>query len=527
MPQGSVTWVYASSLSLTVSGAVFYLYLARVLPLNELGAVVVLQAFAFIVSTAAALGLGRGFQHFLSYHRARGEVPVTRTLLRMSYVTSALLYLAALGVLIAVSSELSFLLFHSGHYASTVELLGVFSGLLTVEMILAGVLLGLQRYIAYSGVIILGTIAMYGFPIALFLIWPNVQSIVFGWILGGVVQTVASVVTIQRLTGTVRSSRDRAPVPLGALYRSLFTYSIPVVASLLITTGTYYIDRLILASIVNLPTVGIYNYAILFASASLFVVSPFAAILLSRISALFGRNEPAKIRTLVGTANTLVVLAFVPVALGVAALGPFLLRYIVGPAFVAASLPMAVLLVISAVFVPFTNLVSLATGTRRTSIIMVSSACALFANAALSVALVPHIGMLGAALGNSSMFWAPFLVLYFALRRTGLVQFDLRSISRIWAAAAAMAIVVAVPLTLLNYAPVFVPVFVALGVFAFLALLRLLRALPREATDELHRHLPSWASALRPIICWAAACDHCDHSQKPGQLVSPVSATRR
>jgi len=527
VPRGGVSWVYASTLSVTLGGALFYLYLARVLPLGELGAVVILQAFAFILATGAALGLGRGFQHFLSYHRARGELPVVRTLLGMSYVTTALLSLVAVGVAVSLSGELGFLLFHSRQYTPAVELLSVFSGLLTAEMILAGVLLGIQRYTAYSVVVVLGSVTMYGFPILLFALSPNVQSIVLGWILGGVVQTSASVVMIQRLTLPLRSSRDRSPTPLGARYRSLFTYSAPVLASLLITTGTYYIDRLILASLVNLPTVGVYNYAILFASASLFVVSPFAAILVSRISALFGRGESATIRALVRTSNTLVVLVFVPLALALAALGPFLLRYIVGAAFVGASLPMAVLLVISALFVPFTILVSLATGTRRTSVIMVSSSSALLGNAVLSVALVPHIGMLGAALGNSAMFWAPFIVLYISLRSTGLVEYDVRSISRIWAAASAGAVSVGVPLVLLHYSPILVPVFFALGAGVFLASLRLLRALPSEVTEALNHHLPRWASAARPLICWAGACDRPHDVEGREGPVSPLSVERR
>ncbi len=527
VPRGGVPWVFASTISFTLAGALFYLYLARVVPLGELGAVVILSAVAWILPTVTTLGLGRGFTHFLSYHQARGDAPVTRTFLGMSFVTTALLALAAVGLAVALSSELSELLFHSSHYTSTLQLLGLYSGLLTAGMILSGVLLGLQRYVGYSVVNILGAVGMYTIPIALFALWPNVQSIVFGWILGALLEVVSSVAVIQRVTRVVRSSQDRLTVSPGTLYRGLFAYSIPVLASLLITTGTYYIDRLVLASIANLATVGVYNYAILFASASLFVVAPFTSILTPQISAYFGRGERTQIRNIVRTSNVLVILAFVPMALALAALGPFLLRYIVGAAFVGASAPMALLLVISAVFIPVTNLISLASGIRRTSILMVSSSCALVANAALSVALVPHFGMLGAALGNSAMFWAPCLVLYFVLQDTGLVQFDLRSIARIWAAATAMALTIAAPLIYVHYAPIFVPLVVAVGVVVFLASLRLLRALPREATDELNRHLPHWASALRPLICWAAACNDCHHDEDRDRLVSPVTAERR
>ncbi len=504
VPPGGVPWVYASAIALTLAGALFYLYLARAVPLVELGGVVILQAFAFIVSTAAALGLGRGFQHFLSYYRARADAPVTRTLVGISYLTTFLLSLVAVGITVALAGELSDLLFHSARYVFAIRLLGLFSGLLTAEMVLSGVLLGLQRYVAYSAVNILGSAAMYSIPIVFLLVSPALPSIVYGWILGAAIQTVASVVMIQRLTAPLRTPGPRPAVSLSPLYASLFTYSIPVLASLLITTGSYYIDRLILASIANLPTVGVYNYAILFASASLFVVTPFAAILVPRISALFGRDESRNIRALFRNANTLIVLAFVPLSLGVAALGPLLLRYVVGAAFVGGAFPMAVLLAISAVFVPFSNMVSLATGTRRTTVVMFSSSAALIANAVLSIALVPRFGMLGAALGNSAMFWAPFVVLYYVLRRTDLLDFDLSSIGRIWVSSVAMAVLIGVPMYLLDYSLVAAPIVVALGVLVFVALLRALHALPTVATYELDRHLPTWAAPVRRVIGWVA-----------------------
>ncbi len=526
VPRGGVSWVYASTVALTLAGAVFYLYLARAVPLDELGAIVILQSFAFIVSTAASLGLSRGFQHFLSYHRARGESAHTEAFVRMSYITTVLLFLVAAAIAIGLSGTLSSLLFHSGRYASTIELLSVFSGLLVSGMILSGVLLGLQRYVAYSAVSILGAIALYGTPVVFFLIRPGVESIVLGWIAGAAIQTVATVAMIERATAGSRGSPPAAGFELGSLYSPLFTYSIPILVSVLITTCTYYIDRLILASIANLPSVGIYNYVILFASASLFVVTPFQTILISRISAQYGRNDARGIRSIVRTSSTLIVLAFVPLALGLAALGPVLLRYVVGPQFATGALSMAVLLSISAAFVPFAIMVSLASATRRTTAVMLSSSCALIANAALSVALVPHLGMLGAALGNSAMFWAPFGVLYLVFRGTGLVDLDVRSIAGIWAASIVMAATVGIPLLLLGYGLIFVPVFVVIGVLLFLVLLRALRALPGEAIDELLHHLPGWASPIRPLIRWVGDTDRRPREPPPPLVASGTPEQR-
>ncbi len=528
LPQGGATWVYASAVVTTAAGALFYLYLARAVSLDQLGAIVVLQAFAYIVATAASLGLGRGFQHFLAFFRGRGEGSTyTRPLVGMSYVTVVLLCLASAGISLSIAGGLSLWLFHSANYLPTIELLAPYAGLLVATIILTGVIVGLQRYIAYSVVMILGTATMYGVPVVLYSEYHSLQSIVLGWIAGAVVLISAALVVIERITRLPSGTGRPAAGVYGRLYRNLFTYSLPVVVSALVTTCTYYIDRLILASLVNLPTVGIYNYAILFASASLFAVSPFQTILISRISALFGRGESGPIASLVRTGGTLVVLIFVPLSLALSALGPVLLRYLVGAPFVAAALPMAVLLGISAAFVPFTILTSLASGIRRTSAVMVSSVCALAANASLSILLVPHFGMVGAAIGNSSMFWAPFLALYLLFRETGLVDFDLRSMAAVWAASVGMALTVAVPLLLLGYALPFVPLFAAAGVVVFVILVRGLGALPWEVTVELQRHLPTWANILRPIIRWAGEPGRPRPEPATPPLAAPLAPEQR
>ncbi|MFZ0890941.1 MAG: flippase [Thermoplasmata archaeon] len=515
-PPNSVPWVYASTVSFLLAGGVFYLYLARVLPLNELGSVVILQAIAPLVSTGMSLGLGAGFNHFLSYHRARGELSESRALIRNSLAAAGILSLVAVALVVALSEELSILFFHTSQYTGSIQLLGVFIGLITTVGIFQGVLLGLQRFVAYSIITTLGNVLTFGIPVFFYLLRPGVESIVLGWTFGGAIECALFIGILARQTRIPRDqfSEGRVESAYGSFYRSVLLYSIPVLASNVITTGAFYVDRLVLASIANLSAVGIYNYAILIASGSLFIIAPFSTILVPRISALFGRNDLDSIRAVARTSSSLIVLVYVPFGLGLAAIGPFLLRFLVGGAFVSASFPMALLLAITAVFIPYVVLVNLAAGIRRTPALARASGCALAANIALSIVLVPRIGIVGAALGNSAMSWAPFLALYFGLRDTRLIQFDLLSLARMWVAAGAMVVVVAGPLILLHYQAVFVPIFIVIGAGVFLASVRLTRAVSNDVANALVRFLPRWAGVLRPSICWIAACDHCDHAAK-------------
>jgi O-antigen/teichoic acid export membrane protein len=522
-PKSGVSWVLVGSIVFFLAGAIFYLYLAHVLPTDELGSVVVLAAIAQLVSIAAALGLGTGFQHFLAYHKSRAELSNVRTLVRIAFAAAILLSLAAAGGIEVFSRQLSSFFFHTGSYSLAIELLGLYAGLSTAITLLQSVLIGLQRFMAFSTAYMTAAVATYGMAVVFLHLRASVVSIVLGWVVGSAAAIFLFVALVVRYS-------QQATVPLASeppseaerfRYRTLLLYSFPVLASALIGTSAAYVDRLVLATLVNLSTVGIYNYAILVATGSLFLVGPFQTILVPRISASFGKKASEAIRDDVRTAATLIVLVYVPFALGLAAVGPFLLRFFVGSGFLPASVPLALLLGITAVCIPYIVFIALASGIRRTGVFVHSASLALVSNVALSILLVPRFGMIGAAVGNSSMYWTAFLVMYFELRGTGLIRLDLGSFGRIWVASAIMCAAVATLLIFLHYDPLVIVPVVLLGVGIFLLSLRFVRAVPSEVATALVRFLPRWASAVRPVICWVAACDHCNHA---GERTAPAPA---
>ncbi len=516
-PSTSVPWVYLSSVIFLLSGAVFYLYLARVLSHTDLGAVVILSAIAALMAVVFSLGLGPGFQHFLSFYLGRSDTAVVRTLVRSGFLFAVVLSAIAGIATLTLSTVFSDLFFHTRAYATAIAILAVFAGLQTGNSALQSVLLGLQRFVAYSAVFILGSISIYGFALGFLWFRPGVDSIVAGWALGAALGFALAVVAIVR-TAPPGAVDARARVRSGEpnLHRSILAYSLPLFVWSVLATGTAYVDRLVLASVASLASVGVYNYALLIATGSLVVVGPFTTILVPKASRSFGERNEGEIRALTRSAITLIVLVYVPIGLGIAALGPFLLRYLAGPGFVSGSLSMVTLLVLSAVFVPYSILSSIAAGTRRTFAFAKAAGLALTANVALSIVLVPRLGMLGAALGNSSMVWVPFLVFYLELRNTGFVEFDLRSLLRVWLAGGVMAVVVGVPLWLLNYELLFVPVFVALGIACRAVLLRRLGAITHDTAATLLRLLPRWLAGLRHIVYWLTPTYRSENPTIPG-----------
>lgn len=503
-PSTSVPWVYLSSIVFLLSAAVFYLYLARVLSYTDLGAVVILSAIGALMAVVFSLGIGPGLEHYLSFYLGKSDAGVLRTLIRSGFIFAFVLSGAAAVATLALSTAFSDLFFHSRAYASAIALLSIFAGLQSGNSALQSVLLGLQRFAAYSVVFILTSVSIYGFALGFLWLHTGIDSIIEGWALGAAVGFVlAASAILRRLPARGTDNISGARVKSN-LHRGILAYSLPLFVWAVLATGTTYVDRLVLASVADLASVGVYNYALLIATGSLVVVWPFATILIPKASKFFGQSNEREIRMLARTAITLIVLVYVPFGLGIAALSPFLLRYLAGPGFVSGSVAMIALAVISAIFVPYSVLSSIAAGTRRTISFAKAAGLALVCNVTLSVVLVPRLGMLGAALGNSSMVWVPFLVFYRELRTTGFVDFDLSSLVRIWLAAGTMCVVLGVPLWLLNYDVMAVPGFVVLGVACLALMLRMLKAIPAETATTLLRVLPRRLAALRPAIYWLA-----------------------
>ena len=70
--------------------------------------------------------------------------------------------------------------------------------------------------------------------------------------------------------------------------RPVFAYAFPLFLASLIGYGAAYIDGFVVSYLLSLPLPGIYNLALLINSAINFIIRPFATILLSELSKMYG-----------------------------------------------------------------------------------------------------------------------------------------------------------------------------------------------------------------------------------------------
>ncbi|MCL4479929.1 MAG: oligosaccharide flippase family protein, partial [Candidatus Thermoplasmatota archaeon] len=85
--------------------------------------------------------------------------------------------------------------------------------------------------------------------------------------------------------------------------RTIFSYSLPVMLSGLVSFGSSNADKFIVAGLLSLSLLGIYNFSLLFGGALTLIVMPFTNVLLPKMSSLFSANKQVELRDIKSRVN--------------------------------------------------------------------------------------------------------------------------------------------------------------------------------------------------------------------------------
>ncbi len=419
------------------SGTIFYIIVARLFNVYNVGAITAVAAILGLFSIVFSFGLGSAAQHFTSYNIGRKDFASVRRTLYQIIGIGTLLSVLGLSTLFLLSPEISILFFHSYSYTSLVRLLSVLLFGTVITGVLNGAILGMQ-YFRLSALINIIMWAVYYFgTITLAFFIRSVDMIVLGWAIGIFLGVFAEGFIV---VGMIRRYPKGKNISQSGY---LVQYSFPILVSGLLAYGSNNIDRLIVDFLSGLSHLGVYNYALLGASAVATIVGPFNNLLLPKFSELVGGGKRAEIGMHVKSSAILLSSIFVPIALGAAALSPVFITLLIGTSYLGAVLPLMIILFSAAIFVPQNNLLSIAiSSVRRTKVFVYSTVTSLGVNATLSVLLIPTFGLIGAAIGYSSVYAATFLVQYYFARNEDIASFDLTGEVKLWSSALIMLLLV-------------------------------------------------------------------------------------
>lgn len=465
---------YSGTLTRFLAGLIFYIVVDRLFDTTLVGAIALLIALIGMFDAVFSIGLGAAAQHFISAHLGKEDFgSARRTVLRIMTLAVISSFAGALA-LEALSPQISDILFHSPDFVFFVRVAAIILiGTILFE-VFNGLLLGLQNFRASGVITVITWISYYAVAAILAFEVRSLFEVVLGWMAGMFTGMVIELVLIAR---AIRVFPSGGTLPDNHVF---FGFLVPVLVSGLLGYTSTYSDRFIVAGLLPLSQLGIYNFVLLFASSMMLVAVPFRNILIPKFSELFGRGEKDMIRGYVRGSVLLFSFIYIPMSLGIAAIAPLLLDVLGGAPYANGATSLVVIMFFSAVFSPQYVLTQAVVSVRKTYVLLFSTSVPLACNIALSIILIPRIGLVGAALGFSSVNVAAFFILLYYSRKEKLASFGLTGLVKIWAASLITFLLIYSVRIFTGNQVILIPLYIAVGLLVYVVSIRLLRTFSGE-----------------------------------------------
>jgi O-antigen/teichoic acid export membrane protein len=221
---------------------------------------------------------------------------------------------------------------------------------------------------------------------------------------------------------------------------TLLGYSLPIFANQAITVLQSRIDTMILFTLTGqLDVTGIY-YLVTASTQALSVLwVPITMVLFPTLSAQNGRGQIAHAGASMRTAMRLFNITVLPLSAAVAAASGTAITLVYGPAYLTGQVAFA-LLCVAAILVAYTMLFMMGLqAIAKTRALLVIGVVAVGIDVAVTVALAPSLGVVGAAVARVAMYAAMLTLSYRALRRHLVLRVDVASLTKSLVNAAAIA----------------------------------------------------------------------------------------
>jgi O-antigen/teichoic acid export membrane protein len=482
-----------------ISGSLFYIFAARIFDPNDLGVIALFIAIVGLFGIVFTLGLNTAITHFISSNLNSKVYSPGKTLFRILSMGILFSFLG-LVVVYSLSGHIAIIFFHNIGDEFYIKFLSIVLFGNIIFSILNGAIIGFQKFRASALISVVIWVLYYFGALTLAFIDRSLIAIIYGWIIGLALGILIDLIYLLGILA--RGYMRKTHRVVGS--RSIFNYALPVLLSSILGYGAAYTDRFVVAFLMNTYYLGIYNFTLLIFSGISFIAIPFNNITLPKFSEFFGNNQREFIRGSVSASSLLLSYFYIPIALGIASLSPIVLYYLAGPAYVTGSYALMIVMFIPTLFVSQNMLVQAISSVRKTKFFLYSSIVSLIANIGVSFLLIPFIGLIGAALGFSSVYVVTFIILYILAKRENLVKFDIHGFSKIWFAAIIMFAVIFTFLNILTpmvgYAIYLLPGLILLGIVIFLVISGKLNIFSEDEKAFISSMFPDHLKIIKKLI---------------------------
>lgn len=475
-------------------GTLFYFVLVRLFSEQVVGTIVIFVAISGLFNIAFSLGLGAAAKHFISFYIGKNDYASAKRIIYRLIGFGFLGSLTGLVCLVMSAPLLSETFFHSTFEVSYIRLLGAVVIGNIMFSVLNGTILGLQRFRTGALVSIINWSFYYLLAIILGFLLRSLDMIVLGWSFGILVGVCMELYVVLSYVKKYPNLGHDTPAI------EVLHFSLPVLFSSIITYGASYADRFIVAGLLNLENVAVYNFALIAAYAVTILVIPINNILLPKLSEYYSQGNRDLVAKRSDSTITILSAFYVPFALGVAVLSGSILRVFAGSAYASGAIPLTIILLASAAFVSTNILSQEIAAIRKTRAFLYSSSIALTLNIVLSFVLVPRFGLLGAAVGYSSVYVGTFLTLRHFTKKWSIFSINRRAIAKIWFASVIMALCVYFLQFLLGSNTSFLFIFAILGSVIYLSIFRTMSIFSAEEKEYVVSVIPANYKKMRSLV---------------------------
>lgn len=374
-----------------------------------------------IATILACLGLNYGAPRYIAYFRAKDDVVRVRgaisAYLQLSTVASLLIGAA----LFFSARTIALNIFHTPDLTPALMIFAIGLPFLTIINILADVFRGFDRvepqayfqYISLNVLFILLLLAALpsGLPFV---------AVFYAYLAAIVLTFIATVIyTAKKLPYPLTFAGIKTT---SFVNKELLIFSLPLLAALILVTIVNWTDTLMLGYFKTPAVVGLYNAAYPLAQ---FIFMPMTALTLIYIptaASLYSQNLLAELRRNYTVITKWLTFITLPIFLTLCLFPEAVLNLFFGGAYSAAAPALRIL--------PFgfmlSNLLGPNTATLiamgRSRFVMWATLAAAVLNVALNIALIPHLGIVGAAIASAASFTLANIIISVRLYSLGRVQ---------------------------------------------------------------------------------------------------------
>lgn len=229
----------------------------------------------------------------------------------------------------------------------------------------------------------------------------------------GIVAVLAGVVVVRRLS--LRRVLDPPAIP----HRALLSFNVVNVGLVFLSMSLYHVDVIMLRALTDGETTGFYKAALAIAEYLWFVPIVVQRLLLHSTSTLWAEDRIEAVTSLAGRVTRQIFLFVALLSVGLAPMADRVMGLYYGPQYVAATVPLLILLPGTIAFSAARPLQAIAQGSGRLRALAVAMGAAAVLNVALNALLIPRYGMTGAAIATSTGYASMFAFVVAAAYRIG------------------------------------------------------------------------------------------------------------